>query len=1298
MSDVIQVWCDVGGTFTDCIIALPDGTKRSTKVLSHGVVQGVPVSVGSLDKISIASRQFDPDRFWDHCSVAALGRDGGMIGGLRCERFLNGVFFLDGPLPSGTQIVELRPGIEAPVLATRLLLGIPLADPLPPLSIRLGTTRGTNALLTRKGVPVGLVITRGFADLLRIGYQERPDLFALNIKKRAPLYEHVVEVTERLNADGSIYTPLDTNDVRRELASLQSRGIRSLAICLLHSYLNPAHERQIGQIAESMGFETICLSSKTSPMIRAVSRGETCVLDAYLTPIINNYLERVSEQFNAPGDNDLLVMTSSGGLVPRIHYRGKNSVLSGPAGGVVSLKAISEATGIRPLIGLDMGGTSTDVSRIDGELELEFETIKAGVRMMIPSLKIHTVAAGGGSICWFDGVQLRVGPQSAGSDPGPACYGRGGPLTITDLNLILGRIDPRAFPFPLDEQAANAALNHVLREFQAASAENQSATAHQLATGFRRIANETMANAVRSISISQGADPRQHALVSFGGAAGQHICEIAALLGIETIVDPPEAGLLSALGMGMARLQYTASSPIYKKLSDLHQNWLAEARENLAESIRMQNPPPQEEWESLSCRIEARYVGAEGTLLLDWPSNSWNSIDFTQQFHAMHAKRFGYDRKDRPLEIATVHGIVRSKERNRLSALTIPAKTNLVETDSKILYRSEMTPGDTYAGPKLICSAGSTTYLETGWKASVLEDKTLQLRYATNDAHESTALANARSENSAAQPSTAQPSAAQLSYDVVVREVLAKRFAAIAEQMGTVLEQTAISVNIKERRDFSCAIFQRNGDLIANAPHVPVHLGAMSATVKEIIRSFPEMRSGDCFVTNNPYRGGSHLPDVTVINPIFCDASDQDREPDFFVACRAHHAEIGGIAPGSMAPTSRCLAEEGVLIEPMLLTSAGEDRTRDLERILTTAIYPTRALTENLADIAAQQAANQFGGESLRELAAVYGARYLQSYMERIQEASAEKTARWIERLDLRDATVEDFMDDGTKISVNVKKVNDEKSGPHLVVDFTGTGPASTGNLNANPAIVGAAVLYVVRCAIADDLPLNSGVMRRIELIVPPGILNPTRSERALVDLDIDQIEPEGHHWPAVAGGNVETSQRVVDCLLRALGLAAASQGTMNNFLFGDQTFGYYETIGGGVGATVCSDGEDAVHSHMTNTRLTDVEILESRYPVRLVEFGIRAGSGGAGQYRGGCGIIRQIQALRPLTVSLVTSRRSDYPPPGLGRGEPGLTGENWLVRSNGEETRLSSSAQLELQAGDAIRLLTPGGGGYRAG
>ncbi|MFN7875609.1 MAG: hydantoinase B/oxoprolinase family protein, partial [Pirellula sp.] len=1290
MADVIQVWCDVGGTFTDCIIALPDGTKRSTKVLSHGVVQGIPASAGSPVTISIPTRETDPDRFWDNCALVALSRDGGFLENRKCDRFRNGIFHLDNPLPVGTHIVELKPGIEAPVLATRLLLGIPLADPLPPLSIRLGTTRGTNALLTRRGVPVGFVITRGFADLLKIGYQERPELFALNVKKRPPLYEHVAEVTERLNADGSVYTPLDPNDVRRELGNLQSRGIKSLAVCLLHSYLNPDHEQQVGRIAASMGFETICLSSETAPMIRAVSRGETCVLDAYLTPVVNTYLERVAKQFDALDDDNLLVMTSSGGLVPRSQYRGKSSVLSGPAGGVVSLRAIAKATGISPLIGLDMGGTSTDVSRIDGEPELEFETIKAGVRMMIPSLKIHTVAAGGGSICWFDGVQLRVGPQSAGSDPGPACYGRGGPLTITDLNLLLDRIEPKAFPFPLDRQAANDALHKVLSEFQAASEVNQNTAAQQLAVGFRRIANETMANAVRSVSISQGADPRQHALVSFGGAAGQHICEIADLLEIETVIDPPEAGLLSALGMGMAQLQYTASHPIYKKINDLVPDWLIETKNALTLAIAKQNPSQQEDWLELSCRIEARYSGAEGTLTFDWQSPFWDASEFARQFHTLHVKRFGYDRKDRLLEIAAVHGIVRSRERNRLTPLKKPVETRFIATDSIIQNRSTMTPGDVLAGPKLVCSAGSTTYLERGWQATVLEDKTLLLQKMAHERNTTKGLVQTRVEHEQEGQS----------YDVVLREVLAQRFAAIAEQMGTVLEQTAISVNIKERRDFSCAIFQKNGDLIANAPHVPVHLGAMSATVKEVMRSFPKLHPGDCFVTNDPYRGGSHLPDVTVINPVFCSATAENAasyfcEPDFFVACRAHHAEIGGVAPGSMAPTSRCLAEEGVLIEPMLLTSFGEDRTRNLESILTSATYPTRALAENLADIAAQQAANQFGVQAMKDLANVYGATCLQNYMDRIQEASEEKTLRWIEQLNLDNAIIEDYMDDGTKISVCVKKIHDEERGLRLVVDFTGTGPASVGNLNANPAIVGAAVLYVVRCAIADDLPLNSGVMRRIDLTIPHGILNPARSDRSLIDLEIDQPEYEGHHWPAVAGGNVETSQRVVDCLLRALGLAAASQGTMNNFLFGDRTFGYYETICGGVGATPCSDGEDAVHTHMTNTRLTDVEILESRYPVRLVEFGIRTGSGGAGQYRGGCGIVRQVQALRPLTVSLVTSRRSDYPPPGLGAGEPGLTGENWLIRSDGESVRLPSSVQLEVQSGDSIRILTPGGGGY---
>ncbi|XZE18074.1 hydantoinase B/oxoprolinase family protein [Pirellulaceae bacterium SH449] len=1296
MQEAIQVWCDVGGTFTDCIVALPDGRRISTKVLSHGVVQGRVIAQESPTVIAISGRQREPNQFWDGCSLNALSSSGECLGRAKCLRYREGVFHLDIPLPNQSKLMELAPGIEAPVLATRLALGIPLAAPLPPLSIRLGTTRGTNALLTRRGEPVGLVITNGFADLLKIGYQERPDLFALNVKKRLPLYDTVIEVTERLNADGSVHTPLDIASARAKLTEIRERGIQSIAICLLHSYLNPEHEREVAKIAIELGFSTVCMSSETAPMIRAVSRGETCVLDAYLTPVVSNYLERVHQEFHAgqsvSGDEDgLLVMTSSGGLVPHSQYRGKNSVLSGPAGGVVSLGAIAQSTGISPLIGLDMGGTSTDVSRIDGELELEFETIKAGVRMMIPSLKIHTVAAGGGSICWFDGVQLRVGPQSAGSDPGPACYGRGGPLTITDLNLLLGRIEPDAFPFPLDRNAAEQALQEVFNAFQAAGSENRSMTAMQLAQGFRRLANETMANAVRSISIAQGADPRKHALVSFGGAAGQHICKIAELLGVEQIIDPPEAGLLSALGMGMAQLQYTASLPVYKSTAELDSDWLAIVKRSLGEAILQQSPSPKETWDELSCRIEARYQGAERTLGLDWSLADWCVGSFHEHFHALHTNHFGYQRTDHPIEIATVHGIVRSKVKNRLPMLSIPEVQNLVSSNSKLLHRSELTPGETYFGPKLICSAGSTTYLEPGWQSTVLADRTLLIR-----THKYETIKDQK-ENSNRSKSSLETNPYDVSYDVVVREVLAQRFAAIAEQMGTVLEQTAISVNIKERRDFSCAIFHQNGDLIANAPHVPVHLGAMSATVKEMIRAFPKMNKGDCFITNDPYRGGSHLPDVTVVTPVFCSEPSSGDTPDFFVACRAHHAEIGGIAPGSMAPNSRCLTEEGVLIEPMLLTRSGADLTEDLRRLLLSAAYPTRALNENLADITAQQAANQFGVRALQELANRYGAEVLREYMERIEDASEEKTARWIEQLDLEAVTIDDFMDDNTKISIAIKKLFDESRGFRLEIDFTGTGPASVGNLNANPAIVGAAVLYVIRCAIADELPLNSGVMRRIDLIIPHGILNPQRSDRPLIELGLDNEVQEGHYWPAVAGGNVETSQRVVDCLLRALGLAAASQGTMNNFLFGDRSFGYYETIGGGSGATACSDGEDAVHTHMTNTRLTDVEILESRYPVRLVEFGIRTGSGGMGQYRGGCGIIRQVQALSPLTVSLVTSRRGNYPPPGLGNGEPGLTGENWLIRANGDTERLPSSVQLDLKAGDSIRLLTPGGGGYTA-
>jgi 5-oxoprolinase (ATP-hydrolysing) len=1264
-----EVWCDIGGTFTDCFVRTSQGNVLRAKFLSHGRVPGRVHAWDGNRIFADPMRTQDPEAFWIGAKVHLLDRNGKPLGTALCQGFdaNHGSLLLNDDAWQNLQDLsdvvsyEIDPGIEAPVLAAHWLLRVPLAQALPPLAVRLGTTRGTNALLTRSGAPTVFATTRGFRDLLEIAYQERPELFVLTVRKRAPLYEQVIEVDERLDAHGGILRPLDGDAIEAELSRAYAAGYRSLAICLIHSYLNPEHERAVAQIAQRIGFETICCSSEIAPVIRAVSRGETTVVDAYLTPVVRSYLSRIRSQFGIGTEKNrsLRVMTSSGGLVDASLAWGREMILSGPAGGAVALEALADAHKTSKLIGLDMGGTSTDVCRIDGRMQLDHETIKAGVRMVVPTLAIHTVAAGGGSVCWFDGVQLRVGPHSAGSDPGPACYGRGGPLTVTDLNLVAGRIDPDQFPIPLDREASQTRVRELLQLVQS-HPWFQEMDSRSLVQGLRRIANEQMASAVRAISIQQGADPREHVLVGFGGAAGQHICEVAEILGMNRILDPSDAGLLSALGMGLAQIKRSMVIPLYRPLIDVQIGELAILCDRMRFALveQMQSEKIAQEDLFFDFEVALRYRGTEGSLRIPWHQES--ILELRDSFDREHQRRFGSMRPDRPLEILELRG----QASTRRSAWGSPPSIESSDGNG-------MKVGEYIVGPRLIQRLGSTTYIDSGWEGVVLPDHSLSIvRCEQRDAPK---WKDAREET-----------------DPVLREVLAQRIAAIADQMGIVLEQTATSVNVKQRRDFSCAVFDTRGDLIANAPHVPVHLGAMSETVKGMIDRFPCMRPGDCFVTNDPYCGGSHLPDITVVTPVFLDDSkvDVDSQPLFFVASRAHHAEVGGIAPGSMSPNSKRLGEEGVLIPPMVLARgrAGlsiEDCADEVEQLLRTATYPSRSVSENMSDLAAQQVANDRGVVAMRELAKSFGADRLSMYLASVLEAAEEKTRQWIATLEDRDRRWSDCMDDGSRIEVLIQRTK-RYGKPHLRVDFTGTGPASSGNLNANRGIVTAAVLYCIRCAIADSMPLNSGVLRAVEIIIPEGILNP-------------QGSGDKENWPAVAGGNVETSQRVVDCILGALGLAAASQGTMNNFLFGNRSFGYYETIGGGSGATADGPGADAVHTHMTNTRLTDIEVLESRYPVRLVEFGIRRGSGGRGRNRGGDGMVRQIQALESLEVSLVTSRRGPYAPFGLEGGEPGQLGSNVWIHANGQQQQLSASCQIRIEEGDSIRIETPGGGAYGA-
>ncbi len=1264
MASEYQAWIDVGGTFTDCYVrSTTEGLKRC-KLLSSGLV---PVSCAEILKPNaFLSNELisDAPNFWSGADLRVLDHEGAEISRRQVVRFERGIVECDEEIASFARRnfrFELDTGLGSPVLAVRRLLGCALNQALPPLQIRLGTTRGTNALLTRRGAQTALAMTAPFEDLLVIGDQTRPHLFELGIKKLPQLAHSVVGIRERLDAKGNVLKSLDVAHAREQLTRARAAGCSSLAICLMHSYINCEHELQLEKIAEQVGFEHISRSSNVAPLIELVARAQTTVVDAYLSPIIRKYLASLVAQFGGE-QVQLQVMTSAGGLTDWESYSGKDSILSGPAGGVVALQGLSQSLRIEQLIGLDMGGTSTDVSRIGSDHQLQYESLKAGVRILTPTLPIETVASGGGSICWFDGVALRVGPQSAGATPGPACYGRGGPLTITDLNVFLGRLPIEQFPFPLDEAAVEQRLDALLCEMRDVL---PIATREQLAMGLRRLANEQMSAAVRTVSIAQGVDPRGAALVGFGGAAGQHICEIAELLGISQVIDSADAGLLSALGMGLADLRRDAVLPIYQLLERCDWKELARQTNSLKRDLEEQLAPLGVAAEKCSALVwcELRYRGTDATLTVPWS----DPAVVAKAFHDEHEKRFGYARRGREIELVAL----RVEAMGRTShPLPSESEVDLDEGHSdsaRLLSRLELEPGQQIVGPAIVLNSGSTLVIDAGWSARVLSGGTLLLELVESHVANEVRFATSASSDDAA-------------FDPVVRDCLAQRLSAIATQMGVVLQQTAVSVNVKQRRDFSCAIFDTEGRLLANAPHVPVHLGAMGQTVRGIMEAFPVIRRGDSFITNDPYRGGSHLPDVTVVTPVFGDAEERQvaSRPMMFVANRAHHADIGGIAPGSMSVVATQLGEEGVVITPRYLTEAGEDRTDELQQLLVNATYPPRAISENLADIAAQQAANARGASLLIELAQSLGWPQLTNYAEHLLNAASERVALFLRGLVQTPREFVDHLDDGTAIQVRIEFPEADR----VCIDFSGTGPVSSTNFNANPSIVAAAVMYVLRCMIADELPLNEGVMRCVQLNVPCDcVLNPQAHEVAAES-------------PAVAAGNVETSQRVVDVLLGAFGAAAASQGTMNNVLFGNSRFGFYETICGGAGAMDGLAGADGVHTHMTNTRLTDPEVLEARFPVRLLQFGLRRGSGGLGRWPGGDGIVREFEFLEAVDLSLLTSRRGIYAPYGLAGGLAGKVGCNWLI-CGGNAERLSSSCYRTLQAGDRLLIETPGGGGY---
>ncbi|NHA13422.1 hydantoinase B/oxoprolinase family protein [Thioalkalivibrio sp. XN279] len=1184
-----RFWVDRGGTFTDIVARRPDGRLETLKLLSEA-----------------------PEHYAD-AGIEGMRR---MLG-----------------LPDAAALAE------APIEV-----------------VRMGTTVATNALLERRGEPTVLVVTRGCGDVLRIGTQQRPELFALDIRLPEPLYAEVIEADERLAADGMVLRPLDENALATALRAARARGFRAAAVVLLHGYRFPAHELAAARLAREAGFEQVSVSHEVSPLPRIVPRGETTVADAYLSPVLDRYVARLRQPL---GGHRLLFMQSNGGLAEAERFRGRDSVLSGPAGGVVGMAAAGRRAGIERLIGFDMGGTSTDVCLYEGEFERSQDNLVAGVRLQAPMLRIHTVAAGGGSVLAFRDGRFQVGPESAGAQPGPACYGLGGPAAVTDANLVLGRLQPEALPRvfgrsgdqPLDRAAAAARLEEITAAVAAAGRPAMSIEA--AAAGFLEVAVERMARAVKQVSVRRGADPGAFTLCGFGGAAGQHACDVADALNIRRVLLPPFAGVLSAWGIGLADLVALRQAPVQQPLdaatlARAHDTLAQLGREAAAELVA-QGLAAQRCL--LSARLRLRCIGSDTVLEVPLGTESEVRAVFATAFE----RRFGFH-ADAALVLESVEAEARGGhgEPGRAPAVE-PAPRSSCRAwvdgtwrEVPLVPRQALAPGEKLAGPALLPERNATTWLSPGWHARVDGDGNLLLERA--------ARRRARKVSTAADP--------------VLLEVFNNRFMHVAEDMGAVLQNTASSVNIKERLDYSCAVFDATGGLVANAPHMPVHLGSMGESVRAVMRSFGDaMSPGDSFVLNDPYEGGTHLPDITVVTP-FC---GDDGRPALYVASRAHHADIGGRTPGSMPADSHHIDEEGVLLTPERIVTAGRFDEDAVLALLGQGRWPARNPRQNLADLKAQLAANRRGLAGLEKMRAEFGPAVVRAYMGHIQRNAAEAVAEAL--AGLQDGTFRWRGDGGEEICVAIRI---DRVARRAVIDFSGTSPQSPGNLNAPAAVCRAAVLYVFRCLVKRDIPLNEGCLEPLELRIPEGsLLNP--------------------RWPAaVAGGNVETSQSVVDALFGALGVVAASQGTMNNLSFGNAGHQYYETLCGGAGAGPGFAGASAVHTHMTNSRLTDPEILELRHPVRVELFAVRRGSGGAGRWRGGDGVIRRLLFNEGMTAALISNRRR-HGPFGLAGGSCGAPGVNRVIRRDGSIEVLPGIVELGLEPGDQLEIMTPGGGGFGA-
>lgn len=1285
-----QIWIDTGGTFTDGLALDPNGTLHRAKVLSSSRLRGQLVD-GRLVASWLTAPIFDGYQLRivetdEYYTVVRLHPDGTLQ--------------LDKPqttIPNGTT-VELLTGEEAPVLATRLLTQTPVNKPFPPLAMRLGTTKGTNALLERKGGRVALLVTKGFKDLLRIGTQQRPDLFQLAIPPAEVLYDSVLEVNERLTASGQILVPLSEDTIAGLVEELKAINPDAIALSFLNAYRNPAHEHQLRDALKMAGFAHVTLSTDVSVAPQYVPRTQTAVVDAYLTPVMRSYLDNVQQQLGArssgvaTGHYSVRIMTSAGGLVRADLFKPKDSLLSGPAGGVIGAASVADhisPPALQPgkkqagTLTLDMGGTSTDVARIHREPDYRFTTRIGPFDLQLPSLAIETVAAGGGSICWFDGHQLRVGPQSAGANPGPACYGAGHPLllTITDVNLLLGKLHPKQFGIPVFPEKAQEALEEIIEKIETQTGKRPDR--QELLLGFEHIANETMAGAIRKISIARGFDPNDYSLLVFGGAGGLHGCAIARLLGMERLILPFDGGLLSAYGIGQAQIERMASQAVLQPLAVVEPtlNELVDALIDQAANELRQDIGSQTAIETKSVRAFLRLQGQEATV--DVPVSDQLEADFREKYQHLYGHFPGETNgQSRSIEVESIRVIVSTVTDPSLSSGPPQSHRHAVaafETEAYPAYDwTLLQEGDTFRGPALLLNTTSSAFIESGWRLIVQANRDAIVDYIT-DKDEADA--------DAAQTTIQQ--------EVIQLELFTQRFRAIAEEMGAQLQRTAFSVNVKERLDFSCALLNARAELVVNAPHIPVHLGSLGVCARLVLQKM-SLEPGDVIITNHPKYGGSHLPDVTLLSGVFTDTPPQLIG---YVINRAHHAEIGGKVPGSMPPDAISLVEEGVVLEPVYLVKKGvllwdqssEGAPNGLVARFTDGPYPTRALAENRADIEAALASLRAGETALRQLVDQHGLATVHHYMARLQQTATQTILSVLQPLDGQTFTARESLDDGHTIQVSIRIENGQ-----ITFDFTGTSGVHPNNLNANASILHSAILYVLRLwcdtqpnglnATGQNIPLNEGLMAPVNLVLPASsFLNPVFPDNPA-------------DCPAVVGGNTEVSQRLVDTLLKALGLAACSQGTMNNFLFGNQHFGYYETIGGGAGATQGAPGRSAVHQHMTNTKLTDPEELERRYPVRLHEFSIRQGSGGNGQWRGGDGIIRELEFMEPVQATLLSQHRV-VAPYGLHGGEAGATGRQTLIPASGhqpdwETVDLPGIFTRAMQPSERIRIETPGGGG----